>query len=112
MNLLTLSEKYIQLLKQRDSLQRQLVEIKQSELSFEKGLVDAVQDIKKFAAYLQFETSGSIRVTSISQANPKYERCVRALSDNANSVFFQPTPSPQATEGSGIESSSGKSEAT
>ena len=69
-----------------------MVEIKQSDLTFEKSLVNSVLEIKKFAAYLQFETSNSIKVTSISQANPKYERCVRALSDNANSVFFQNTP--------------------
>ena len=65
-----------------------MVDNKKSDLAFEKGLVEAVLDINKFAAYLQFETSSSIKVTSISQANPKYERCVRALSDNANSVFF------------------------
>ena len=70
-------------------------------------------DIKKFAAYLQFETSGAIKVTSIGQNNPKYERCVRALSDNANSVFFQPTSTPQQSEDPTTkEDSSGKSEAT
>ena len=74
--------------------------MKQNDLKFEKDLVDAVLDIKKFAAYLDFETSGAIKVTSINQANPKYDRCVRALSDNANSVFFQPYHTPHSSEGS------------
>lgn len=45
-------------------------------------------EIKKTAAYLNFETSGSIKMTSIGQLNPKYERCVKALADNANQNFF------------------------
>ena len=43
-----------------------MIEIKQSDMTFEKSLVNSVLDIKKFAAYLQFETSNSIKVTSIS----------------------------------------------
>ena len=86
------------------------MEMKQDDLAFEKDLVDAVLDIKKFAAYLDFETSGAIKVTSISQANPKYERCVRALSDNANSIFFQPSPPPQSSGTSGVEESTGEAE--
>ena len=46
--------------------------------------MNSVLDIKKFAAYLDFETTGSIKMTTIGTQNPKYERCVRALSDNAN----------------------------
>ena len=87
-----------------------MMEMKQNDLAFEKDLVDAVLDIKKFAAYLDFETSGAIKVTSINQANPKYERCVRALSDNANSVFFQPSHTPQSSEGSGVEDSNAEAE--
>ena len=51
-NLFTLSETYLSLLKKRDVLMKQLSEIKQSDLAFEKGLVQQIFEIKKFAAYL------------------------------------------------------------
>lgn len=65
--------------------------MKNSDLGFQKELVNTVLDIKKFSAYLDFETTGSIKMTSIGQQNPKYERCMRALSDNANQQFFSET---------------------
>ena len=51
-NLYMLSETYLSLLKKRDALSKQLSEIKQSDLAFERGLVQQIFEIKKFAAYL------------------------------------------------------------
>ena len=87
--LLDLSRTYGSLLRQRKLIKEQVVDVKKTDLAYEKDLVNAVADIKKFAAYLDFETTGSIKMTSIGQQNPKYERCVRALADNANRKFFE-----------------------
>ena len=90
--LFDLSKTYASLLVQRKLIKEQVVDVKQTDLAYEKELVNAVADIKKFAAYLDFETTGAIKMTSIGQQNPKYERCVRALADNANRQFFTDRP--------------------
>ena len=83
-----LSKKYAGLVTRKKLIKQEIVDIKRSDLGFEISLVNAVAEIKKFSAYLDFETSGTIRMISIGQSNPKYDRCVRALADNANSQFF------------------------
>ena len=63
--LLDLSRTYGSLLRQRKLIKEQVVDVKKTDLAYEKDLVNAVADIKKFAAYLDFETTGSIKMTSI-----------------------------------------------
>ena len=60
-----LSKTYAKLVKKRRQVKERILDQKQTDLTFEKELVNCVLDIKKFAAYLDFETTGSIKMTSI-----------------------------------------------
>lgn len=93
--LFDLSKTYATLLRRRKLVKEQMVDLKHTDLDYDKELVNSVAEIKKFAAYLDFETTGSVKMTSIGQQNPKYDRCVRALADNANKSFFEDEDNPE-----------------
>ena len=63
--LFTLSKAYAGLIQKRKQVKQRILHQKQDDLTFEKQLVNSVLDIKKFASYLDFETTGSIKMTSI-----------------------------------------------
>ena len=93
--LFDLSKTYATLLRRRKLVKEQMVDLKHTDLDYDKELVNSVAEIKKFAAYLDFETTGSVKMTSIGQQNPKYDRCVGALADNANKSFFEDEDNPE-----------------
>ena len=58
-------------------------------LEFQKNLIEGQSKIKKFQAYLKFETHGAITISQIVEGqNLKYQKCVKAITDNAQKEFF------------------------
>lgn len=58
------------------------------EMHFNHILQQQLYLIKRFGAYLQFETHNNITIRRIEHNNLKFQRCQKALNENANNAFF------------------------
>lgn len=51
-----------------------------------------IYKVKRFSAYLSFETRKSVQVKHIERGNMKFNRCQKALIDNSKDAFFSQDP--------------------
>lgn len=76
------------LLLQRKQIQMEKSAFVQEENRFSKVRIELAYQIKRFSAYLTFETHQSVQNRRIDKGNVKFSRCQKALSDNAKEGFY------------------------
>lgn len=91
-SLMGISFKYFSLLEEKKRLQTEKARFIDAQLRFQKRLSELFRSIMRFSSVLSFESDAGICVRRITQANNQFQRCRRALTENAVNSFFDDLP--------------------
>lgn len=83
--------KYYAILEEHKRLSVVKYEHVKEAINIKRDIEDLNKKLQEFAAVLQFETWGAVRLTKLDDYNPQLSRCEKALMDNMKTVFFQGT---------------------